>query len=270
MTLDLEKKLQIYSRSLGSGDAPALLLHCSQGHSGMFRVIASKLSEQFHMVAPDWPGHGKSADWAPDGAYHSQATDIAAGLLKEGSLVIGHSFGATVALRMALEHPGKVKALVLIEPVLFAAARGTPNYDEGLKGQMKLAKILEEDPALAARLFNKAWGGAKWDSFSAEAQALMAQQMRFVVGTGQSLWEDEHNILAPGRLEALTCPVHFIRGAETDGIIECIHAYLASRLPNATETTVPEAGHMVVLSHPQAVVDVAQEAWSAAQNRNND
>lgn len=37
--------------------------------------------------------------------------------------VIGHSFGATVALRLALERPELVRSLVLVEPVLFAAAK---------------------------------------------------------------------------------------------------------------------------------------------------
>jgi pimeloyl-ACP methyl ester carboxylesterase len=263
MTLDAPLADRLFTRVLGQGAAPALMLHCSQGHSGMFRVIASKLSDRFAMTAPDWPGHGKSAPWTKDQSFHDEATKIARALAKPGSLVIGHSFGATVALRLALEHPELVQALVLVEPVLFAAARDRADFQQHFADQRALGDLYRSDPEQATRLFNREWGGQRWDSFSPEVQQVMIDQMEAVLDAGEALWSDQHELLNPGVLEALTVPVRLLRGARSPGIIEDIHRTLVDRLPNATDQVIEGAGHMLVMSHPEAVSDAAIEAWSA-------
>jgi pimeloyl-ACP methyl ester carboxylesterase len=74
------------------------------------------------MIAFDLPGHGRSADWDGASDYHHLSTQIAASFLTEPVDLIGHSFGATVALRLAVEQPQKLRSLILIEPVFFAVA----------------------------------------------------------------------------------------------------------------------------------------------------
>jgi pimeloyl-ACP methyl ester carboxylesterase len=84
--------------------------------------LAAKLAPA-HDVFFDLPGHGRSAPWAGTD-YHSDATAVAAALLHGPTHIIGHSFGATVALRLAVERPDLVSRVTLIEPVMFAAAGG--------------------------------------------------------------------------------------------------------------------------------------------------
>ena len=50
------------------------------------------------------------------------STQIVGNFITDPIDVIGHSFGATVALRLAVEQPEKVRSLTLIEPVFFAVA----------------------------------------------------------------------------------------------------------------------------------------------------
>ena len=79
------------------------------------------------MRAFDLPGHGRSPDWDGVVEYQHLSTQIAASFVIEPVDLIGHSFGATVALRLAVEQPQKLRSLTLIEPVFFAvAARDAP------------------------------------------------------------------------------------------------------------------------------------------------
>ncbi|NJM82478.1 MAG: alpha/beta fold hydrolase, partial [Tabrizicola sp.] len=105
---------------------PVLALHCSLAHSGAWSGLVERL-RGVTVTALDEPGHGKAADWDGQEEIHGLTTRIAvelAEMLGDGGPIdlMGHSFGATVALRIALDRPDLVRSLVLVEPVIFAAA----------------------------------------------------------------------------------------------------------------------------------------------------
>lgn len=254
-------------REMGQGTRPLLLLHCGLGRSGMWRRVAAGLEDSHRMIAPDLPGHGRSGPW-PDGDPHDAAFAAMAPFLEDGLHLVGHSFGATVALRLALRAPGRVAALTLIEPVFFAAARGTAAAVAHRAAEESLFEAFATGDLMhTARLFNRLWGGGvPWDSFPETAQRAMADNMPFVVGTEPSLWQDRHGMLAPGGLEAVQRPVTLVRGSDTVPIIAAVHQGLLARLPNACEAIVEGAGHMLIVTHPDAVVEAIRqtEASSAA------
>ena len=127
MPCDLRAGQQIYWRRFGAGSRPAVLLHCSLAHSGAWAGLAGALGSDLQMTAFDLPGHGRSSDWDGVAEYQHLSTQIAASFITEPVDLIGHSFGATVALRLAVEQPQKLRSLTLIEPVFFAvAARDAP------------------------------------------------------------------------------------------------------------------------------------------------
>ena len=78
-------------------------------HSGAWDGVAHALSDRLHLVAPDLVGHGRGPAWDRAQDFHDQTTEAACGHLPKAPChLIGHSFGATVALRLALEHPDRV------------------------------------------------------------------------------------------------------------------------------------------------------------------
>lgn len=81
------------------------MLHCANAHAGAWRGVALALQDSLHLIAPDGLGHGNAPDWDGQGDYHAAATDRARAFLTEPMDLIGHSFGATVALRLAIETP---------------------------------------------------------------------------------------------------------------------------------------------------------------------
>jgi pimeloyl-ACP methyl ester carboxylesterase len=63
--------------------------------------------------------HGKSPDWDGSGDFQDVSVAAALPFLDDAPMdLIGHSFGATLALRLAVAHPDRVRSLTMIEPVL--------------------------------------------------------------------------------------------------------------------------------------------------------
>lgn len=222
----------------------------------MWKGVAANLADAL-ITAPDLPGHGRSAGFEEGRDVHDQATDAIRPLVRDGMHLVGHSFGATVALRLALESPARVTSVTLIEPVFFAAAKDSPKRAAHRIEEEAVFEAFESGDHLgAAKAFNRLWGGGSpWDSLPAPVQAGMTKGMSFVAGTEPSLWRDCHGLLEQGRLEALEAPVRLVRGARTVPIIADVHAGLMDRLPNASEAVIPGAGHMLVMTHAKEVAE---------------
>lgn len=102
--------------------APVLFIHGASANANEFDwTLAPRLEDRFRLLIADRPGHGYSE--RPDRAHmlEIQAAQMA-GVLEqraggEPAVIVGHSFGGAVALRLALDHPDKVKGLVLLAPV---------------------------------------------------------------------------------------------------------------------------------------------------------
>ena len=96
------------------GARPVLALHCSLAHAGAWAGLAEAL-QGVTVTAIDQIGHGRAADWDESSDLHAQATAAAVTMAEsigDGGPVdlFGHSFGGTVALRVALERPDLVVA----------------------------------------------------------------------------------------------------------------------------------------------------------------
>jgi len=231
----------LHSRTLGHGPAPVLALHCGLGQGGMWKAVASHLPEAT-LTAPDLLGHGRSAPFPKGEDVHDSATRALAPFVHSPTHLVGHSFGAVIAL-------------TLIEPVFFAAAPEGPIKSAHRQAEETLFETFAtEGEMAAARAFQRLWGGGvPWDSFKPAMQTAMATQMDFVVRSEPSLWQDSAGMLAPEALERLTCPVRLLRGSATVPIIQEVHKGLLTRLPQARETIVEGAAHMMVVSHPAEV-----------------
>ena len=69
-----------------------------------------------NVTAPDLPSHGRSALWDPQTHPDCQklSTQIVASFIERPVDLIGHSFGAVVALRLAVAAPEAIRSLTLI------------------------------------------------------------------------------------------------------------------------------------------------------------
>lgn len=251
----------------GSG-APALMLHCSLAHSGAWSEVAARLGGVLDMTAMDLPGHGRSPPRDPGRDFHDQATEAARAALPEGAHVVGHSFGATVALRLALEGVAAA-SLTLIEPVLFAAARevGAPAHEAHVAAFGPVLRAFEAgDHEGATRRFAATWGdGRPWDGLPEGLRAYQTERIALVFAGGPALDDDAAGLLAPGRLEALGVPTLLIEGARSPEVVAAIQHRLTERLARAHRVVIEGAGHMAPLTHPDAVADAIRAHVEAAR-----
>ena len=233
------------------------MIHCSLAHSSSWGRMAGRLSGALTMTAFDMPGHGRSAAWDGRDEIQKITAEIGADFLDQPADIIGHSFGATVALRLAVMRPDLVRTLTLIEPVFFAVAFADRPEAKQAFGELQGAFVsaMERGDALgAAEHFTRLWGdGTPWEAIPETAQRTLADQMYLIAASHDALNEDVGGMLAPGVLTALDRPVLLMEGSKSPAIISDINKGLSARLPNVTHAMIMGASHMAPITHADQV-----------------
>jgi pimeloyl-ACP methyl ester carboxylesterase len=116
--------LSIFYREAGPKSAPTiLLLHGLPSSSRMFQPLLTRLSDKYHLVAPDYPGFGHS-DW-PDPKQFAYTFDHIATTMDDFTQALGltrytlymQDYGGPVGFRMSLAHPERVESLIVQDAV---------------------------------------------------------------------------------------------------------------------------------------------------------
>jgi pimeloyl-ACP methyl ester carboxylesterase len=245
----------VFVRSFGEGDRQVLALHCTLAHSGTWRGLAGLIGDITTLITPDMLSHGRSPDWDGQGDYQDRGVEATAHLLADKMDIIGHSFGATIALRLAVAHPEKVRSLTLIEPVYFAVAlQDNPQLVKEHQGEDTPFRdaLAAGETALAARLFNRMWsdGNPRWPDMPEASRAAMTRAISVVPHCDAALFDDRPGMLAQGVLDRIKAPCLLLRGSNTHPAIQVINEGLQRRLPDARNVVIDGAGHMLPISHP--------------------
>lgn len=245
-------------REAGDGP-PVLLLHGFTGSATSWGALLQALTGAHRVIAVDLLGHGGS-DAPADPARHAverQAADLAALLRQLGAApaaVVGYSFGARIALRLALDEPETVERLILESPsagIADPAARATRRAADG-----RWARLLETDGLEA---FADAW----------ETQPLFASRRRLpdedrrrvreallgnrAAGLAASLRGAGQGAMEPldDRLPEVRQPTLVLAGA-LDAVGRERAEAVATGIPGARLGIIPDAGHAPHLESPAA------------------
>ena len=134
-----------FVREAGSGPG-IVCIHSNASSSAQWRGLMDLLSRKHLVLAPDCYGSGKSSDWHSDHeiTLRDEVDFIEPVFAKAGTpfALVGHSYGAAIALMAALLNPGRVRAVALYEPTLFAfvdAQRPPPNGADGIRNAARAA-----------------------------------------------------------------------------------------------------------------------------------
>jgi pimeloyl-ACP methyl ester carboxylesterase len=107
--------------SAAPGAPPIVLLHGAGSNlEDMHLALAGPLAARHRVICVDRPGQGHSGRKTGQGNSPSDQAAVLRGVLDalgvHRAIVVGHSFGGTLALSFALDHPARVAGLVLVAP----------------------------------------------------------------------------------------------------------------------------------------------------------
>ena len=186
--------LNIFYREAGPTNGPVLLLlHGLPSSSRMFQPLLTRLSDRYHLLAPDYPGYGHS-DW-PDPKQFDYTFEHISQVIYGFTEALGLSrytlymqdYGGPVGFRMALTHPERIQALIVQDAVA---------HNEGLGANWATRRAFWADRA------------ANEDKLRANLLSLATTTTRHIGDDPKvelydpDLWSDEYAFLtAPGQAQ---------------------------------------------------------------------
>lgn len=234
-------------------------LHASGSSARQWAPVVGALPAHVRALTPELIGYGRAPGW-PCGAPVSlddEARAIEALLPPGGVHLFGHSYGAAVALQVALRCPDRVRGLTLYEPVRFAllsgAAAATRAAGEAIADLARRVgeRVAAGDPLAAARIFVDYWSGTgSFDALDERRRRAIAAHMPKVDAEFGALFADRTPDAAYARL---TMPVRLLGGARSPLPALRVSDRLERLLPCATRQVFADLGHMGPVQDPARV-----------------
>jgi pimeloyl-ACP methyl ester carboxylesterase len=251
-----------FLREAGAGPG-VVCLHANASTSGQWRALLDCLAPKFRVLAPDSYGSGRSPDWPSDDVISlgDEVELIEPVLERAGSplALVGHSYGAAVALVAALRNPGRVRAMALYEPTLFGlidAAAPRPNDAEGIRsGVADAGAALDAgDRNAAAERFIDYWmGEGSWKRTPEQRKAPIADSVRNIRRWAHALFTEPTPSAA---FRSLDVPVLYMIGRRSTASAHGVARILVNTLPRVEVVEFEELGHMGPATHPERVNEV--------------
>ncbi|HRE43585.1 MAG TPA: alpha/beta hydrolase [Terricaulis sp.] len=250
-------KARVHVREAGKAGAPrVLLIHGANANlRELWTPFADTLAEDFHVLAMDRPGLGYSSRPKRARTLKVQA-ELAAAVLRERggepAVIVGHSYGASVALRLAIEAPQLVRGLVLIapachkfpgKPIWWARLAATP-----LLGRLFCGLLIPNlGPLLARTNIGRNFypGEAPKDYYDANGVGLAFRPSAFRASAEDVCRANAEFAAQTPRYPEIFAPTIIIT-AEKDRVLSPKrHARaLAATLASAELVIAPDTGHM--------------------------
>ncbi len=254
---------EVSYRSGGSGPT-VLLVHGMAGSSSAWLPILEDLGESVTYVAPDLPGHGRTAKPRGDYSLGAQAgflRDLMAALGHERATVVGTSLGGGIAMQFAYQHPDRCERLVLVGsgglgeevmPLLRVLTVPGVEYVMPVVFQPFITSAVESVAGLIGKLgFSPSPATEQmWRSYSSlsdsDTRAAFVQTLRAVVDLrGQRVSAMDKLYLAQD------LPTLVIWG-DDDPVIPVSHAYDAvAAMPGARLEIMAGCGHFPYAEEPR-------------------
>lgn len=251
---------------LGHGPT-LLLLHGTGASTHSWRDLAPRLAEHFHVIIPDLPGHAFSAPLPEREAglpgMAQAITALLAALDARVDIAVGHSAGAAIAIRMALD--GRIEPVALIginaalEPFGGAAERIFPS----------LARMLMLNP-FVPRFFT--WQASEIRSIARLMESTGSRLSEAGLGFYQRLFRSRDHIRATlammaywdlNRLQAdlteLAVPLMLVVGLNDKAVSPEQARRVKRQLPGTILHFLPGLGHLCHEEQPETVVSLIEQ-----------
>jgi pimeloyl-ACP methyl ester carboxylesterase len=261
-------------RIVESGNSPRaiVLLHGMIGSAEDWETVVPLLDDRYRVIAVDRPGHGYSdtPHETNNVTFNARAVrGLIAALDLKDVVVVGHSYGGSVALQLAAEPLAVLRGVVLVAPGAY------PDFPPGVLEQLIAAPIVGRG---ITRLLIPLIGESR---IREELAAAVAPDGNVLPKTffdqRVALWKKpaplrayaEHSLTFNADLEPLSRqyaktakPVVILQGeADVSPGISKRSAQLAQEIPGAHLLSFPATGHYLQYRHPQAVVEAVDQVY---------
>jgi len=252
---------ELHYTDLGAGDV-VVLVHGGVGDYQSWEPQIGPFSDRFRVLSYSrrYSFPNRNQPIAPDYSVYAEADDLAAliGRLQLGRThLVGHSYGAFVALIVALEQPEMVRTLTLAEPPVHRCVLDLP---EGSALFERMASdtwapvrsaLAASDMEGAIRVFTDGIGGPGYfESLPAEARAARLRNVRALQALMQP--SDAFPALAAEDLRRLSVPTLIVEGETTIRIHRLVDDELLRCIPGSTRKIIAGAGHGAPRDNPDA------------------
>jgi len=245
--------IDLFAREEGSGP-PVVLLHGMGGDHTVWNGVIPLLSNEFRVIAPDLRGHGRS----PDGegstfSFEELEGDVLRLLDAKGIPrcdLVGLSAGGFLTLRMALDHPSRLRSLT----VAGAAARCDPHTKEVIENWAKTYETEGHDALLlllVKDLYYPDWVEAHLDYLDMLRSRF--DERAFRAGALWGRWVQ--NLDLRGRLLRVRARTLIIQAMD-DWVVDGSHGrFLRQSIPGSELRLFRETGHMIPVERPSETAE---------------
>ena len=246
------------------GLSPAvLLLHSTGIGSRQWKEYATLLSSR-HLLMVDLLGYPPSDFWE-EGFSLKADLDVAVHLLQRQDSpvdVIGHSYGGFLALKLAKEHPAKVRRLLLHEPVAWGALYDSPNDDLKRDFDALCQLFFDESTSRTSddwlRTFIDYWNvEGTWSAFPEKTKTIWRRQFPKVYAEVSLLCLDRTPL---AYWHTIDHPTYITVSDNSPPQEREVCRLLASCLPQA-QLIEHAGGHLAPLTHLSEMAPIVK-AWS--------
>ena len=243
-----------------------LLLHAGVADRRAWRPLVERLASTNRCTAFDARGHGQTTYEPEPFSRVGDALAVLESLGSASAVVIGNSMGGRTALDLALAHPDRTAALVLIAPAISGAPQGedVPQV-QAIDEQMQSAEEAG-DLDLLNRLEARFW----LDGINGDAEGRVGGQPRELfldmnlraLAAGPT-GDEDRTTNAWERLEQVAVPTLVVVG-DLDYDVSTANALTAAqRIPGAQVLRLPDAAHLPVLEGNEACLRTVIEFVTA-------
>jgi pimeloyl-ACP methyl ester carboxylesterase len=251
---------------LGSGPT-VVMIHGNAGSVEDFEFGAAEvLASHYRVVAVDRPGHGRSERLKDNGAnVENQARllhEVLTSLQITRPVLIGHSWGAALALSYALQYPADISGLVLIAPAAYPDS-----------GESSFIRAVTKAPVVGdlALVAGKTLLGKHILSVMLQRAFYPQPVPRAYVTLAAASWlgrkqlkaylEDESSLndsleTISKRYSQISAPVVIVTGDRDQIVSAKDNAYrLEAAITNARVITLKDTGHEIPQTHPESIYE---------------
>jgi pimeloyl-ACP methyl ester carboxylesterase len=246
-------------REAGAGPG-VVCLHSNASSSSQWRTLMELLAPKFHVLAADCYGAGKSPAWPGDRPFwlRDEVAFLEPVFERAGEpfTLVGHSYGAGVALVAAVMQPRRVRALALYEPTLFSvvdAESPPPNDADGIRQTVAdgLAALQAGDQDRAAGRFIDYWmGKGSWARTPEARKPAIAASVVGMHNWAHALMKEPTSVAA---FRDLKMPVLYMTGSDSPASSRGVARILTKVLPQVEVVEFEGLGHMAPVTHPEPV-----------------